>query len=566
MRILIVDDLPSNRLLLSDMVTGFGYQCLTVDNGEGAIQALQAFTPDIVLLDVLMPGRSGLETAPLLKRLAGDVHLPIIFITALDDQQTLLKCLAAGGDDFISKPFASVVLEAKLRVHARNRELSKSLAEKNQVLAYHSARVDREHQIVEHIFQNSLTRNYLDYPHLQTYLSPLSMFNGDLLLAAPGPHGSMYFLLGDFTGHGLAAAVGALPITQAFFSHADQGAAVGEMVRDMNLQLHELLPSDMFLACLLFELSASGERITYWNGGIPPAQWIRNDGQVQDVLQPQHVALGILDDPAFDSRVSSLNVSHGESVVFYTDGVSELPDNGTLLGIHGLQKILSEVSGMAELSAIVRERMRVNQQRDDLSMAWLRCQPTGLNRRQVLEPLSPLAFELKLRLNPDAIRTQDPVQRVVRDLSHVEGLAQFKSRLFTVLQELYSNAVEHGLLQLDSQLKSCPEGFETYYQLYHERLEALTAGWVVLELKYQPQQQRIKVRVSDSGNGFCQQAAKARDSKNYEKEYGRGLTLVQELTNHLSWENGGRTVVCSIPLDRAAQSSAMTTTRTSSLP
>ena len=552
MRILIVDDLASNLILLSDMVTGFGYQCLTVDDGGQAIQAMEAFAPDIVLLDVLMPGRSGLETAPVLKRLAGDVHLPIIFITALDDQQTLLKCLEAGGDDFISKPFASVVLEAKLRVHARNRELSKSLAEKNRVLAYHSGRVEREHQIVEHIFQNSLTRNYLDYPNLQTYLSPLSMFNGDVLLAAPGPRGNMYFLLGDFTGHGLAAAVGALPITQTFFNFADQGAAVGEIVRDMNLRLHELLPSDMFLAALLFELSASGERITYWNGGIPPAQLIRNDGQVHEVLQPQHLALGILDDHAFDSRVSSLRVSHGESLVFYTDGVSELPANGGLLGTRGLQEILSQISGMAELSAFVREQMRISQQRDDLSMGWLRCAPTGLKKRNVVVALSPLAFDLKFRFNAETIRTQDPVQRIVRDLTHVEGLAQFKSQLFTVLQELYSNAVEHGLLKLDSQLKSGQDGFDAYYQMFFERLEALDDGWVEVELNYEPQQQRIMLRVSDSGEGFCQQAARAQASQSYEREYGRGLTLVQELTSQLSWHNGGSTVVCSIPLELPA--------------
>ncbi|MCL5050453.1 MAG: fused response regulator/phosphatase, partial [Firmicutes bacterium] len=226
MRVLIVDDLDSNRLLLSDMVSGFGYQCLSVDDGESAIAAMPIFQPDIVLLDVLMPGRNGLDTAPILKDLAAGVHLPIIFITALDDQQTLINCLAAGGDDFISKPFASVVLEAKLRAHYRNRELNMSLAEKNKALAYHSSRVEREHQIVEHIFQNSLARNYLDYPNLHTYLSPMSMFNGDVLLAAPGPLGNMYIFLGDFTGHGLSAAVGALPISQTFFRMADEGAAV----------------------------------------------------------------------------------------------------------------------------------------------------------------------------------------------------------------------------------------------------------------------------------------------------------------------------------------------------
>lgn len=550
MRILIVDDLASNRMLLSEMVTGFGYQCLTVDDGDSAITAMEMFEPDVVLLDVLMPGRSGLDTAPKLKELAGDVHLPIIFITALDDQETLLNCLAAGGDDFISKPFASVVLEAKLRAHGRNRELSKSLAEKNSVLAYHSSRVEREHQIVEHIFQNSLARNYLDYPHLHTYLSPMSMFNGDVLLAAPGPLGNMYFFLGDFTGHGLSAAVGALPISQTFFSMADQGASVGEIVREMNSRLHELLPSDMFLAGLLIELSASGERITYWNGGIPPAQLIHGDGQVQQVLGPQNLALGILDNHEFDSRVSSLRVAHDDSLVFYTDGLSELPDDEGLLGSNGLQKILAKVCNMAELSAEVRERMRTTEQRDDVSMAWLRCRPTGLKKRDVAQALSPLAFQVKFELNAEAIKSQDPVNRIVRDLANIDGLAQFKSQFFTVLQELYNNAVEHGLLKLDSELKSTHEGFEQYYQLYYERLRSLTEGRVDIELQYQPQAARMMIRISDSGDGFCHKSSQARHQGREEMVFGRGLTLVEELTEQLNWHDNGRTVECWLPLNK----------------
>ncbi|RUO28844.1 hypothetical protein CWE12_11080 [Aliidiomarina sedimenti] len=546
MRVLIVDDQAANRLLLSDMVRGFGYQCLTVNDGADALAVYPRFTPDLVLLDVLMPGLSGLATAPKLKQLAGEVHLPIIFITALDEQETLLQCLEAGGDDFISKPFEPVVLEAKLRAHMRTRELSSSLAEKNKALAYHSSRIEREHQIVEHIFQNSLAHNYLDYPNLHTYLSPMSMFNGDLLLAAPGPLGNIYVLLGDFTGHGLSAAVGALPTSQTFFSLTEQGASVGEIVREINKRLHHLLPTDMFLAALVVELSASGERVSYWNGGIPPAVLLGADQRAWAALQPQHLALGILTDNEFDSRVSSLRVSPDDSLVLYTDGLTELPAEQGMLGVDGVRELLQGCTNMGELTAAVQRLMIGRKQRDDVSMAWLRCRPTGLKPRQDNTTPSGIPFEVKIRLHSEDIQQLDPVNQIVRDLSHIPGFGLVKSQLFTVLQEAYSNALEHGLLQLDSSLKSTPEGFEQYYQLYQERLQALQHGWIEFGIEYCPARRYLKLRVTDSGAGFSHAELVAEEPT--DDGFGRGLQLIRQLTSELCWNDNGRTVECILPM------------------
>lgn len=551
MRVLIVDDQAANRVLLSDMVSGFGYPCLSVDNGLQALAVVDRFRPDIVLLDVLMPGMSGLQTAPELKAGAATAHLPIIFITALDDQKTLLQCLEAGGDDFISKPFEPVVLQAKLRAHFRTRELSQSLVEKNQALAYHASRVEREHQIVEHIFQNSLTQNYLDYPHLQTYLSSLSMFNGDLLLAAPGPLGSMYFLLGDFTGHGLSAAVGALPTSQTFFSMAESGAAVGEISRAVNQRLHQLLPNDMFLAAAILEVSASGERITYWNGGIPPALLLRGDGSVSAELRPQHLALGILGNTQFDSGVSVLRVANDDSLLLYSDGVTELPCDGALLGFDGLARLVQESqSSMALLTQKIQSLMQQHEQRDDITLAWLRCRPTGIRPRPDHSQPSPLSFSILIELDADDIRHQDPVNRLVRDLAHVEGFARFKAQIFTVLQETYNNAVEHGLLALNSALKQGPDGFERYYEEYERRLRSLEQGSIRIRIDYKAKPGTLHIQVTDSGPGW--QVQPQPELSNTEETFGRGLRLVNELATQMNWSDDGRSIECVLELKRPA--------------
>jgi DNA-binding response OmpR family regulator len=114
----------------------------------------ERLNPGLVLLDVIMPDLNGYEVAPLLKAIAGDIYLPIIFITALEDKASLVRCLEVGGDDFVGKPFDKVILAAKNRAHSRTRLLSKKACEENQQLIYYRNSVEREHGIVEHIFSN----------------------------------------------------------------------------------------------------------------------------------------------------------------------------------------------------------------------------------------------------------------------------------------------------------------------------------------------------------------------------------------------------------------------------
>ena len=95
---------PSPQLMEA-MLEQQNYLVELANNGQQALEKLSEHSIDIVLLDVMMPVMDGFETAPLIKQQAGDVYLPIIFITAIEDHQSFEKCLEVGGDDFIHKPF-----------------------------------------------------------------------------------------------------------------------------------------------------------------------------------------------------------------------------------------------------------------------------------------------------------------------------------------------------------------------------------------------------------------------------------------------------------------------------
>ena len=116
-KILIVDDRAENLIAMETVLASLGQELVCVRSGEAALAALRADEFAIILLDVVMPGMDGFETAAHIKRRAGMQDVPIIFLTAADlDQELTFRSYAAGAVDFITKPFDPRVLRSKVAV------------------------------------------------------------------------------------------------------------------------------------------------------------------------------------------------------------------------------------------------------------------------------------------------------------------------------------------------------------------------------------------------------------------------------------------------------------------
>ncbi len=103
-RILIVDDEPANRDLLEAMLTGEGYQVVAASSGEGALAIVADQPPDLILLDIMMPGMDGYQVTASIKSSPVTRNIPIIVITVLDDRDSRVFGLRAGAEDFLTKP------------------------------------------------------------------------------------------------------------------------------------------------------------------------------------------------------------------------------------------------------------------------------------------------------------------------------------------------------------------------------------------------------------------------------------------------------------------------------
>lgn len=139
-RVLVVDDTPANLSLLLDALTDAGHEVLVAESGRSALNLLAHVTPDLVLLDLVMPGMDGVATCRAIRQ-SGATDLPILFMTALDEPGQKLRAFDAGAVDYITKPVYAPEVLARVEVHLQLRALRKSLADELAL------RVEAENQL-----------------------------------------------------------------------------------------------------------------------------------------------------------------------------------------------------------------------------------------------------------------------------------------------------------------------------------------------------------------------------------------------------------------------------------
>lgn len=555
MKALVVDDQAINRIVLIAALEEMGYDCIEAENGEQAIEQYKLTSPDLVMMDVMMPVMDGYQATIELKKLFTDRHVPIIFLTAKTDEESLLKCLECGGDDFLQKPVNTTMLQSKIQAHIRTQRLTNELIQKSAELeGLHSALQD-EHETGNHVLSHALSKNLRHSDNIRSHLVGQSTFNGDILLSAAKPLGGLYVFLGDITGHGLAAAIGTIPLSQVFFTMTRKGKPAASIIREMNRSLRAFLPRSMFCAAILLELDASGKRVKIWSGGLPLCFHIQREKNSINMVSSDHLPLGVLDADSFSASMVTIDVKEGDSLMMMTDGIPEsVNQQGEMFGLDTVEKIVNEYLGDAFDQLLEQHACFVegSSQEDDVSLVEVLAIPSESSaldgERQAVIP-----WATSVRLDALVLRQLDnPVQEVMRLLPERLEFSVYQERIATVITELYSNALEHGVLKLDSVLKRGADGFEKYYALRQERLEKLNEGSIEIELFYDPMKHsdRLGLRITDSGSGFQHDRSEPSKLKSKdERSYGRGIALIESLCSSLEYNDLGNQVTVSIELN-----------------
>lgn len=553
---LVVDDNKANRSLLKLLLERDGYTVVEAENGLQAVQLFAAKPSSIVFMDLMMPVMDGIESCKNIKALCGSNFVPVIFVTAVSEEDKLSECIEAGGDDFIAKPVDLRVLNARLRSMERLNKLYDDYA----VMV---AQSQRDQEMAQDVFNSLMAAEHQAVDPIKALSKPAETFSGDLFLSVFSPSGDLHVMLADFTGHGLGAALGAIPAAEVFRAMIAKGFSSTKTIFAINNKLHSVLPKGMFMAMQYVIFRKDLDYVSICNCGMPDI--IIRDGQSNKIklnFSSNHFPLGISANVDFHSYFEHIPIKHNDKVVLFTDGLIEAINiSGQNFGQDRLEQILCQ-----ENLDIVREDVRraLRQfcqgavQLDDISLVEIPCVSAlfknscmaKVGSEDVLLALSNVesqaaGWKYNLVLEGKQLVKVNPIPMIINQLQELESLGSNHQSLYTVLTELYVNALDHGVLTMDSSLKSTPEGFATYFTEREQKLAVLDHGRVSIELKGSRlgNQRQVNITMEDSGRGFD-----ISDVLNRSREHnalalsGRGLILVQELCQSINFEKPGNKI------------------------
>lgn len=557
--ILAIDDDPLIGLVVSAFVQRLGHVVVHVLSGEEGIAEYQRGAFDLVLVDRQMPGLDGLATTQALRELQqSSGWRPIIMLSAgaATDEQVL--ALNAGCDDFIAKPVNFQILEAKINSFWRIARMQQQIAGQHEELLRYSSMEAEERRICGFLMERLVRRDLLDNPLIRYLLQPASEVSGDLLLASSSRSGDIYVMLADATGHGLPAALTLIPLSQAFYTMAAKGFQLDTIARELNHQHRIYSPPDRFVAAMMAVYSPRELTLEVWNGGLPAAMVINDSGRVVRSFRSLNLPLGILPDSEFVCETETAQVNGACHLLLYSDGLIEAENAaGEPFGGERLLQVLAAGAPeqcLGRLQQAVQEHLQEAVAHDDLSCLLLDCRPP------LQAPLLQVApevvaceladsWQFNITLEAAQLRRLD-LEPLLTEFCNTLGLDKQRQGPFSlIVRELLTNALDHGLLGLGSELKNGPDGFENYLLARHERLQSLSQGQIELDISQTGSLQGncLRIEVIDSGPGFDwarQQQIPAGEVLGL--YHGRGLQLVGRLCDNLEICGRGNQVIAQL--------------------
>jgi len=512
LRVLIAEDSLPDRLILEAIIKGAGHDVCATCDGQEAVEAFKAYKPDVVLLDLVMPKMDGLEALKCLRNDKTIDLVPIIFLTSHTDTNILIKCLEAGGADFISKPYNAVVLQTKIKAFGRMHDMQKTVISQRDELERHHKHLIQEQQVAKQVFDKIAHTGMLDLDNIRYSMSPLAVFNGDILVAEVSPSGNLLVLMGDFTGHGLPAAVGSMPLATTFYGMVKKGFSLPDVLSEINSKLNEILPIGFFCCATCVEINFKDQTLFTWTGGLPPSYLYRHKSDDYKVLNASNLPLGVLDKAAFKAEPMRIELDYGDKIYMWSDGIFESRDkHGDMFGQDRLDDLMHEFKGdpalFDHLLNRVQDHIGENSKDDDISLLEIDIQDVDLVPNIDTSSITHDGMQdwnMAFTLQANSLQQFDPLPLLINIITQVPGLKKNRTTLYTVLAELYANALEHGILTLKSIDKRDPKGFTAFYAERKKRLDALAQGFVSFKFSHIRDSSGglLNIHVQDSGEGY----------------------------------------------------------------
>ena len=367
--ILVVDDTPENIDVLRGIL-GADYTIKIANSGQLALKVAAAQPPDLILLDIMMPGIDGYEVCRQLKANPLTHAIPVIFITAKAETADEVQGLALGAADYLNKPVIPAIVKARVQTQLALRQARRELEEKNLILS-------DEKELLEDIVTRMRQASPFDERKVRHIQSSLERTAGDIVLSAYRPDGAQHVLVGDFSGHGLTAAFGGPLVSYIFYHLSAEGCTMRDILQEMNRILCRQLPTQLYMAAGALELPPDRKQVMAWNCGLPPVLCLSAAHGINRVSS-SGLPLGISESiDTFEPHTQAVMESDMH-LYLYSDGITEAMSSK------------QELYGQARLEALVA---RIHREHLPLEIIWQEldafCGGQGLSDDAVMVEVSP---------------------------------------------------------------------------------------------------------------------------------------------------------------------------------
>ncbi|MEM8593501.1 MAG: SpoIIE family protein phosphatase [Pseudomonadota bacterium] len=539
--VLLVEDNPVDSMYLSKILRDMGHVVLIAQNGEEALEMYEANVVDLAIIDLGLPDMSGSDLA---RRIQSDEHImPLLITTGTADDDVLSECYDLNAGDFLMKPYVPNMVRIKLRSYQKLIHINSKYAQQRDVIVKANRDLVTEQRSARRVF-DKLSQNATDEnEHVRYNMSALSVFNGDVVLTAKSLSGELYIFLGDFTGHGLVASLSSVPLVQTFSRMVEKGFSMADVLQEINSRLNSVLPRDIFCCGVLAVLNPRNKQLRIWNGGLPDCYLYSVEDNTYKAIKSKHLPLGVLDSEKFCMKIDAFSMKQGDRLLMCSDGILEARNSeGEMFGTDRILNVLDTLSPEKDLFDSIAKAAEVftdgELRDDDMSLVEVVMpeeEPLTVKTKDQSDvyglEASQLSGNLNYVIDADMIRSGNPVTVLMQLLLNVPGISEVRSELFTAITELYANALDHGILNLDSSLKRSADGFAIFYKIKQERLEKLVDGNIRFVFDYVCDQAHgnLNITVEDSGKGF--DVVQWRENFEAENNFsGRGLSLIQKIS------------------------------------
>ena len=354
-RILLVDDNPTNLQVLFQTLEGRGYNLLVAKDGETAISIAIKALPELILLDIMMPGIDGYEVCRRLKNDPTTKEIPIIFLSALGETKDKVRGLDLGAVDYISKPFQAEEVIARVNTHITIDRLRREVQAQKDAL-------ERELEVVAKVQYDLLPKRLPEIKgmRLSAYYKTSRYAGGDYYDIIELPDERWGFMVADAEGHSTPAAVRMAMTCALLRGYPGAASDPDEVLKDLNRTLCKVVGMSFITAIFsVYDGRDNSLRIVK-AGHMDPLLYRPSKGETVEIPCEGTYAMGI--EQYDEVPVTETRLQSGDRLLFYTDGFSErFNPEGEMYGLERLCRQLSkdhEDSPKEILDAIVDDAER----------------------------------------------------------------------------------------------------------------------------------------------------------------------------------------------------------------